>query len=295
MRDHRMPSRFSNALVLAFVCVGLRPALAQSDSTGDVYGPANPVPDSQLRPLTTDRPGKSSSPVTVDAGHLQLEADLFNYSYTDQDGATTRQWSAPNVVLKYGVTRTIDVEVAVSGVNQFEYHDRGTGEITKANGIGDTWIGAKFNIFGDDPGDGPKNQGFAIIPFIKIPTAASGLGNHLVEATVAIPYQFNLPDNWSVVIENADGLRADHNGNRYEGDYQAMVNISHSLFFDDLTAQIEYFYDYGTDPAIGHVMSFDPAVQWAVTSGLALDMGDYIGLNSKATAENPYVGISTRF
>jgi len=282
-------------LALTLICLGQRSAQAQAAGLGDVYGPFNPVPDAGLRPLTTDRPGKSSSPVTVDAGHFQLEADLFNYSYTDLDGTTTRAWSTPNVLLKYGVSRTIDVEVAVSGINQFEYHNHATDQVAKAYGIGDTWVGAKFNIFGDDPGDGPPNQAFAIIPFVKIPTAARGLGNHLIEATVALPYQINLPDNWSLVLENADGLRANHNGNRYEGDYQAMVNLSHPLFFDSLTAQVEFFDDYGGDPAIGHAMTFDPAVQWSVLPNLAFDMGDYIGIDSKAPAENPYVGISARF
>jgi len=263
--------------------------------TANIYGPFNPVPDAQLGALTTDRPGKSSTPITVPAGHVQIEADLFNYSYTDADGATTEQWSTPNVLVKYGLSDRVDFEVGVSGVNHYQYQDHGTGQTITADGIGDTWVGAKFNVLGNNPSDSPKNQAFAIIPMIKIPTAARGLGNHLVEATVALPYQFSLPDNWSLVVENADGLRANHSGSGYDGDYQAMVNVSHTLIFDSLTAQAEYFYDIATDPAIGNQMSFDPAVQWAVTPGLALDVGDYIGLNSRTPGENPYVGISTRF
>jgi hypothetical protein len=290
-----LPCAAALALLPCATALAQTAGTAAADAADNIYGPFNPVPDTALRALTTDRPGKSSSPVTVDAGHVQIEADLFNYSYTDADSTTTRQWSAPNVLVKYGVSRWVDVEVGISGVNQFEYHDHKTGQIVKADGIGDTWVGAKFNVFGDDPGDGPANQGFAVIPMVKVPTAAEGLGNHLVEATVTLPYQYNLPDNWSVVVENVDGLRANHTGDGYEGDYQGMINVSHPLFFDDLTAQVEYFYDHANDPVLGNQMSFDPSVQWQVTKGLALDMGDYIGLNAKTPAENPYVGISTRF
>jgi len=283
------------AFALVFICLGVSATNAQTVDAGSDYGPFDPVPDAQLRPLTTDRPGKSSSPVTVDPGHLQIEADLFNYSFSAADDTTLRQWSAPNVLLKYGLSDRVDLEAAVSGVNDFEQHDRATGQTITAHGIGDGWIGAKFNVFGDDAGDTPKNQAFAIIPMVKIPTAANGLGNKLVEATVALPYQFNLPDNWSLVVENTDGLRADHNGDRLGGDYQAMINLSHPLFLDSITAQVEYFYDRSGDPAIGQTMTFDPALQWVVLPNLAFDAGDYIGLDSKAPAQNPYVGISTRF
>jgi hypothetical protein len=37
----------------------------------------NPTPDHLLRDLTTDRPYISESPFTVDAGHIQIESNLF--------------------------------------------------------------------------------------------------------------------------------------------------------------------------------------------------------------------------
>src|SRR5213592_1877389 len=41
----------------------------------------NPVPGDLLRELTPDRPDKTESPYTVDAGHFQLEMDVLNYTY----------------------------------------------------------------------------------------------------------------------------------------------------------------------------------------------------------------------
>ena len=210
--------------------------------------------DAQPGQMSPDRPGKSSTPVTVDAGHFQLEADLFNYA----EGPSFNQSSAPNAVLKLGISRTVDLEVAFSGANHLAV--KGEGNI---NGIGDTWIGAKFSIFG---------QAFAIIPFIKIPTAVKGLGNSKIEYTVALPYQLSLPYNWGLTIENADGLRADHNAEHYVGDYQGIINLSHPLLWDSLTASIEYAYDYNADPAIGHGATFDPSLQWFVKPNLALTL-----------------------
>jgi hypothetical protein len=38
-----------------------------------------------LRELSTDRPDKTERPFTVDAGHFQLEMDLFSYACDRHD------------------------------------------------------------------------------------------------------------------------------------------------------------------------------------------------------------------
>ena len=40
----------------------------------------NPVPESQLRELTTDRPDTTESAFTVDAGHVQIESTIFSFA-----------------------------------------------------------------------------------------------------------------------------------------------------------------------------------------------------------------------
>jgi hypothetical protein len=44
------------------------------------YSLFNLVPDAQLRDFSTDRPGKSHSSKTVDAGHFQIESDFIIYT-----------------------------------------------------------------------------------------------------------------------------------------------------------------------------------------------------------------------
>lgn len=296
------------ALALALGCCASRPASAQTAPSaqpddaagqpGDVdyeYSLFNPVPDAQMRALASDRPGKSQSPVTVDAGHFQIEADFFNFSFGRDGQTTTRQWSTPNALLKLGLSDGIDLEVMAPSEQSFEYNDHSTKQLVKARGITDTWVGAKFNVFGDDPNDGPTGLALAVIPMIKIPTASKALGNNRWEATVAIPYQISLPGSWALVVQNDDGLRANHNGQGYHGDFQGLINISHPLYFQNLTAAVEYAYDYATEGYEGRSSTVDPSLQWQLTKGLALDVGDCIGVSGKAPAENPYVGITVRF
>ncbi len=39
----------------------------------------NPTPADQLRGMDTDRPNKTNTPHTIDAGHLQIEIGGFDY------------------------------------------------------------------------------------------------------------------------------------------------------------------------------------------------------------------------
>src|SRR5579872_4815594 len=41
----------------------------------------NPVPLDAMRGMDTDRPNKTNTPHTIDAGHLQIETGLFDYTY----------------------------------------------------------------------------------------------------------------------------------------------------------------------------------------------------------------------
>src|SRR2546425_12662784 len=50
----------------------------------------NPTPRELMREMNTDRPDKTESPFTVDAGHFQIEADILNYTYDRYNPARTR-------------------------------------------------------------------------------------------------------------------------------------------------------------------------------------------------------------
>lgn len=73
----------------------------------------NPTPEEDLRPFSTDRPGKTHSSLTVDAGHFQLEGDFYNYTWDhwSNDGSKTRAYTLINPNLKLGVTNWAELDV----------------------------------------------------------------------------------------------------------------------------------------------------------------------------------------
>jgi hypothetical protein len=53
------------------------------------YSLFNHTPDRLLRDMTTDRPDTMESPFTVDAGHMQVETNLFAYARSRPDADET--------------------------------------------------------------------------------------------------------------------------------------------------------------------------------------------------------------
>jgi Putative MetA-pathway of phenol degradation len=256
------------------------------------YDLFNPTPDDRMRQFSTDRPGKTHSSTTVDAGHFQLESDFYNYTYdyNSSQQQTTRAYSIATPILKFGITNWADLEAAFALYNQLWITDRATGTTVKGTGFGDISLGGKFNLFGNDGGD----QSLALQPFVKIPTAATNIGNGVVEYTLNVPYTIDLDTLWSVTAEPELGLLKDANDSGLHGDYAFIVNVNRPIIIKELTAALEFASDYSSDPNIGPRYTLDPSLQWLVMPALQLDMGVYIGMNKAAPDYQAYTGISFR-
>ena len=124
------------------------PAAPPPDKSG--YTLFNPTPDADLRSFSTDRPNKSTTPYTVDAGHFQFETDLlggmsdgYNTSHTQ-----TRQFFTGDPVLKLGITNFADVEVALGGYQNYRVKDRTDNSTTNFDGFGDVVLDAQPPLVG---------------------------------------------------------------------------------------------------------------------------------------------------
>ena len=267
------------------------PVRTDIDKSG--YTLFNPTPDDQLRPFSTDRPGKTHSSLTVDAGHFQLESDFWNYTWDrfSRDRTTTRAYSVTNPFLKLGVTNWAEIEIQVPTYNRLSVRSRNGAGNLRARGFGDLLIGGKINLFGNDKGD----QALALYPLIKLPTAARGLGNNMVEYSINVPYTIALPARFSVTFEPAVGLLRNLNKQGYHADYQLLANLNRPIIGETVTAALEIAAEFTTDHNIRRRYTIDPSLQWLITPALQLDVGAYIGLNKDAPDYNPYIGISFRY
>src|SRR5687768_7839887 len=84
-KEQSMTSRL--ALPAATACCFVLPLAAAFAADKSGYHLFNSTPREQMREMSTDRPDKTESPYTVDAGHFQIEMDLFSYSYDRYNSA----------------------------------------------------------------------------------------------------------------------------------------------------------------------------------------------------------------
>ncbi len=253
----------------------------------------NPTPDDQLRPFSSDRPSKSNSSFTIDAGHVQVESDFWNYTWDrfSRDRTTTRDTLYANPYIRLGVTNWAEVQVQVPLYESQVMRSRDGQGTMRARGFGDVQVGGKVNLFGNDGG----SQALALYGLVKLPTAARGLGNNMVEFTLSAPYTVALPAKFSLTVEPTAGLMRNLNKQGYHGSYQFTADLNRPVIGEAVTAALELAAAFATDHNTRSRYTFDASLQWLVTPGLQLDAGVYVGLNKDAPDYNPYVGISFRY
>src|ERR1039457_1095488 len=210
-------------LFVGLIGFGVR---AQETSTPDKGGYTlfNPVPNTLLRELSPDRPGKPESPYTVDAGHFQLEMDFANYTYDKSDGTTTKAWNVAPVNTKVGLLNNVDLQFVFDNYLHVRTDDRIAGTATTQSGVGDFTTRLKINLWGDDG----RRTAFALLPFIKFPTSTDSLGNDAVEGGIVFPLAVKLPADFDLGLETAAScLRNDGNSNCH-ADFINSITCDHA-------------------------------------------------------------------
>jgi hypothetical protein len=257
------------------------------------YTFSSPTPVDLERAFCPDRPTKSTGPCTVDAGHFELESNLFNATFDRSGGQNTNTFLFSNPTLKLGVTNTTDFEVNWAPFERVDIHDRRSGVQTHVQGVGDLYVRGKLSLIGDDGGD----FALTISPFVKLPTASRGLGDGAVEEGVVIPMSFNLPQNWALTIDpEVDALEnaADHGRHL---NLSGLISFSRPLT-KNVALSLELWSDVNIDPLkTVRQSSFDLGAAWISPRhpNLQLDGGVNFGLNSATPAAQVYTGVSQRF
>jgi Putative MetA-pathway of phenol degradation len=210
-----------------------------------------------MRDFNTDRPPKANVPFTVDAGHFQYETDIVNLGFNQLNGsAHTDTFLVPNPTFKLGLTNNVDVEIntpAGIGVHSF---DAATGASTTIWGVNDVFLRTKINLWGNDGGA----SAFALIPFVKLPTAPTGIGNGAVEEGVIAPLSVSLPKGFTVLFNSEIDLLKNIAGSGRHTNFINLVTFSHELV-KDVTLYVEGWSDYNNDPVQKTTQySFDLAV-----------------------------------
>ncbi len=256
------------------------------------YHLLHPTPVELMRQMSTDRPDKTESPYTVDAGHVQVEMSLLDYSYDhhNPDEPQTRMdtLSVTPTNFKIGLLNNADLQLVLNPYIHEKTRDDGASSTKK--GFGDIQTRLKVNIWGNDEG----NTALGVMPFVKIPTNRDNLGNDDTEAGIIVPLAVALPGEWNMGLM----LEFDYNKNgaddNYHTEYIQSITFSHAII-GDLNGYVEFFNNTSGEDKVKRVSTVDTGLTYGLTKDIQLDAGVNIGVTEAADDLNPFCGISMRY
>ena len=245
----------------------------------------NPTPPGQLRELSADRPDKTESAFTVDAGHFQLEMDFANYSRDKNHHDLDESWEATPVLFKLGVLNDLDIQIGLTPGRW----ERTSGSVDRRSGFGDIIPRLKLNLLGNDGGP----IAIAVLPFVKVPTSTGHLGNNAVEGGLKVPIALDV-EGWDLAMQTEmDWSRNDGLGG-YHQEYVNSISIGHQLI-GKWSIAVEFYTQVSTERSAGWIGTFDTWLTYQVSDNLRLDAGVYIGVTRAADDLHPFLGMSWRY
>ncbi|HEY8622404.1 MAG TPA: transporter, partial [Casimicrobiaceae bacterium] len=178
-------------------------------------GAASAAAAADVPPICADRPGKANPTCTVPTGVVQIETGLIDWTHDDSDGVSSDGLVLGATALKYGLTNRWHVELDVTPYQSVRVSAGGAHRSDSS--FGDLVVRTKYRL---TSGDGVQ---VALFPFVKIPTANSRLGNRKIEAGVAVPIDYAIPNSpFSVALGPEIDWLADDDG---LGHHAAMVQV----------------------------------------------------------------------
>ena len=259
---------------------------AHADSTVDRsrFHLFNPTPKEAMRGLNTDRPDKTESAYSVDAGHFQIETDLVVSSRDSIAGTTTENLGIMVSNLKLGLTDSIDFQAVIT-----PYTSTSVGSV-RASGFGDTTLRLKMNLFGNNGGD----VAFALMPFITLPTNSGGMGHKFYEGGLIAPLSVGLPGDWdmgSMFQYNRAKNDADDN---FHDEFVTSITFGHDIV-GELAGYMEFWNSFSSEAGSEWTATADFGLTYRITPFIQLDGGVNIGVTDSADDLNPFLGFSALY
>ncbi len=258
---------------------GYAQSLPDSSKKGDHLFHA--TPKKLMRDFGTDRPDVTESAYTVDAGHFQMETDLFKTERCNAEGVKTihNYFNAAN--LKLGITRSLDMQIVVSTLQASKIKDGNT--ITKQLQFGGLTLRAKQNLWGNDKG----KTALSVLPFINLPVRSS----EKISGGIVFPFAMSMSNGWGFGAQLEADVADDEAGNNYHFNFLASATISHSLC-KDIDFFVESFVTKETEIK-KYEYFLNGGIIFSPATDINIDMGLYYGLK-KESLKTYFIGISFR-
>lgn len=258
-----------------------------------------PTPKRLRREFLTDRPDKTLTPVTVDAGHVQFETDFVSYKFNreqqpQENNAKDRNFYAFMLTnVRVGLLNNLDLHVVVQ---PFDFIGATAPRLPQysgtaaAFGFGDMSVLFKHNLWGND--GGPTALGWA--GRIDIPTGSPRVTSGFVEGGTSVFWLRRWPNKLYLGIEAGIDIRENIRQFGYHTEFLNSISLAYSLT-KKLGSKVELASIASTEVAQPWEGVFATALLYQPLDDMQLDIGLNIGLSEPALDLNPYTGVSVRW
>ena len=256
------------------------------------------TPTKQLRDMDTDRPNKTNTPHTVDAGHLQIETGFFDYDYDRNlyQGANARTDALDlgQFNFRVGVLDNLELNAIIDSYDFLRTADYITNKSAHQNGLGDLTLGGKFNFWGNESGGAPWATALGIQPQFKVPTARENLGNGHPELFVGFPFLVNLPAGFHLGLQSTISWERNSINTGDVTGWQNSASIDR-VVIANLDVYLEYWSHVSTQRHQESQQTLDVGATYPWNDDIVLDGGVNFGLNKASDNIECLAGVSIRF
>lgn len=293
-------SRATRHFIAALLIAAIAPTGgdAQQDSLPDSlqskskYNLFHRTPVELRRPLSTDRPDRTESPYTVDAGMFQVEIDLFTYggdgSADGEEGVESNSFAVLPFNLKAGLLPNVDLQFVLEtwGWNQ----ESASGTSQRQRGLGAITVRTKVNLWGNDGG----RTAFAVMPFVAF-VSDPGSSERVFNLGVILPLKVDLGAGWALgTMLQFDVARAGPETPR------RVALVGSASVGRGITGPLSFYVEgYGgtvlADGSAAWEATGDVGLTLALGRNVQLDAGLNLGFTRAAEDVNPFLGLAVRF
>lgn len=297
-----MTSMMKTIIRTIFSCIAIMTCAQVAFADGETSPTATPAPDKSQytlfnptpielrRAYNTDRPSKTDSPFTIDAGAFQIESDVANWTVDVENATRIRTWIIGNTNFKLGLTNWMDLQVFPQFYVNTRTSGSGFGKPLEQDGFGDTTVRLKINLMGND--GGKLVVGF--VSSLKIPTNSGHTGNQVWEPGFGLPINYSLPWGLTLFAQTRIDILDQPSSGSMRVQWQNPVGLSRTIV-GNLSGYIEFYDSVSTGAHQPWIGTLDTGLIYQVTPNFSVDVNSFFGLNHSAPDCNLFVGFGHRF
>jgi hypothetical protein len=266
--------RLKATVLLVFLAM----AHAYAQDAAHRYSLFNPVPRSEMREFSIDRPDVTESPISVDAGHFQFEGDMVKWSKSAQ-GKSDRTINVISGLYKLGLTQSWDIHFGIEAYNI----DQDPEGKTYDKGFGATTIRLKHNFWGND---GKQVTALGMIPYVTF-VSGNPFDSDVVYG-VGFPFSYDLSDKLGAGAQAQFDFVPSEDGGREMSYFQTIV------LGGPLVGNFDFYVEgMGTFYSGGNWFTANGGIIYNVSPNVKVDVATNVGLTDEAPTK-AYLGLSFR-